>query len=242
MKINQYLKNIRKTKTELAEDLGLSRPTLNQYIELFESGQKIENERYDIIFNRLFAERQFGKEVFDKKMEAVKFLLERDRKYDIGSLSPEAADIVARVHNNMVRDMDDEQWDKKVYDSILIILSSYKKSAIIRSLAEYFSDLNSDSDLSDLSEETKSYYSYFYMCFHRIVDAPPKFDEDSYKDFLLRKSELHAKREKQKESRSNNIKERMVSILKDVEIEFQLNGIEASEDEIMTEVIRRIRG
>ena len=54
-------------------------PTLNQYIELFETGKKIENERYNIIFKRLFSDRTASKELFDQKMKAVKFLLERDK-------------------------------------------------------------------------------------------------------------------------------------------------------------------
>ncbi len=55
------------------------RPTLNQYIELFETGKKIENERYNIIFKRLFSDRSVSKELFNQKMRAVKFLLEREK-------------------------------------------------------------------------------------------------------------------------------------------------------------------
>ena len=105
MNINEYLKKIEKTKIELARDLNLSRPTLNQYIELYESGHKIENDRYDIIFNSLFSNENISRTQFDAKVDSVKLLLERDKKYEIGNLSPNAADWVARIHNSIVQDM-----------------------------------------------------------------------------------------------------------------------------------------
>ena len=53
-KIKQYLKDVGITQKEFAERIGLSRPTLDTYIEMFEQGQTIPKERYDIIFKRLF--------------------------------------------------------------------------------------------------------------------------------------------------------------------------------------------
>ena len=50
--IKQYLKDIGITQKEFAERLGLSRPTLDTYIDMFEGNQTIPKERYDIIFNR----------------------------------------------------------------------------------------------------------------------------------------------------------------------------------------------
>ena len=37
--IKKYLKNVGITQKEFAERIGLSRPTLDTYIEMFESGQ-----------------------------------------------------------------------------------------------------------------------------------------------------------------------------------------------------------
>lgn len=242
MNINQYLKSIGKTKIELAEELGLSRPTLNQYIELYETGQKIENERYDIIFKRLFSGQQVDRELFEKKLISIKNLMERDKKYDIGCLKPEAADLVARIHNNMVHDMSDGEWSEKVYDAILILLSRYNDYPIMRELAGYFSDLNSDSDLSDLSEESKAYYAYYYSCFREIRDNPPKYDPNIYNEFLERKEQLAKEREERKKSRKKKVQDRLDSVVKEVLSEFQKSGIEATEDEIMNEVVRRMNG
>ncbi len=216
MNISQYLKNIGKTKSELAAELEISRPTLNLYIELYETGQKIENERYDIIFRRLFSEQTVSRDLFEKKLLSIKNLMERDRKYDIGSLEPEAADTVARIHNNMVMDMSKGDWNQKVYDALLIILSRYRDYPIMRELAGYFSDLNSDADIFELTDESKAYYAYYYKCFKEIRDNPPEFNSDLYNEFVSRKEQLKAEREKRNKARDEKVHKRLDSVIKDV--------------------------
>ena len=241
MNISDYLKSIKKTKTELSQELNLSRPTLNQYIELFETGQKIDNERYNIIFGKLFSDESKTRVQFDNEMNSVRFLLERDRKYDIGNLRPEAADMVARIHNKLVYDMSDNKWNKKVYDSILIILSSYRSNAVIRELTGYFSDLNSGSDISDLSDESKAYYSYYYKCFREIKDDTPKMDEEEFKLFLKRREKLKLEREQNRDAKARNIQDKLKKILEEVESEYKDKSIDVSEDEMMAEVLRRMK-
>lgn len=215
-------------------------PTLNQYIELFETGKKIENERYNIIFKKLFSDRTTSKEFFDKKMKAVKFLLERDKKYDIGSLDPRAADIVARIHSDMVKDMSNEGWNNKIYDAILIFIENYKSNPIIRELASYFSDLNSDSDLSRLPEQSKAYYSYYYKCFRDILISAIELDEDAYEEFLQRKAEISKNREKINSDAEKRVKDRLANVIKMVRSEYQEKGLEITEEELIAEVIRRV--
>ena len=240
MNISQYLKSIGKTKTQLADELGLSRPTLNLYIEQFESGKKIDNERYDIIFKRLFLDRIESKELFEQRMDAVRFLLERDKKYDIGSLSPEAADTVARVHNIMVNDMSSNDWNRKVYDTVIAFLTRYRTDEFFRELSGYFSDLNSDSDLSGISEQTKTYYSCFYKCFRELINHPV-LDIDEYEAFLKRRTQLSKDRAKKNAQRTENIKKIINDKIAEVEQEFLENGIELSEEELLTELVRRVQ-
>lgn len=242
MDINSFLKRINKTKTELAPELGISRPTLNQYIELYENGKDIENDRYNIIFQRLFSNPDMDREEFDRQLESIKFLLERDRRYDIGTLDPEAADMVARVHNKMISDMSEGQWDKKVYDAISILLSHYRTQPVMRELLRYFSDLNSDSDLEDLQEESKAYYSYYYKMLREIVDVPPTLKAEDYEAFLLRKAEISKIRRSENNKKTESIKKKIDDILLEVELEYQKSGFDVSESEILTEVARRING
>lgn len=242
MTINQYLRSIGKTKSELAREIGLSRPTLNQYIEFYETGQRIENERYDIIFKRLFSGRPADRDLFERRILSIKNLIERDKKYDIGCLEPEAADLVARIHNNMVSDMSNGEWDRKVYDTILIFLSRYREYPIIRELAGYFSDLNSDSEILELTEESKAYYAYYYKCFREIRDKRPEYDPDIYNDFLARKEQLKKERKERNRALDKKVQKRLERVINDIMLEFQQNGIDATEDEIMKEMARRMGG
>ena len=241
MNIGQYLKEIGKTKTELADELGLSRPTLNAYIDQFEVGRKIENDRYDIIFNNLFSDRSVNRELFDRKLDSAKYLLERDKKYDIGTLSPDAADLVARIHNIMVTDLGTDDCNRKVYDTVIAFLTRYKKDVIFLELSGYFSDLNSDSDLSELSESTKAYYSYFYKCFRELINKQPDLDIENYDAFLKRRSQLSKAREERNAQKADKIKNMINNKLREVEKEYLDNGIEASEEDLINELVKRMR-
>lgn len=242
MNIGQYLKEIGKTKTELAEELGLSRPTLNLYINLFESGQNIDKDRYDIIFHRLFSDRTVNRDQFERKIQAVKFLLERDKKFDIGSLAPDAADWVARIHNLMVNDLSNDDWNKKVYETLVILITRYRQDEIFRELSCYFSDLNSDRDLSDISQQSMAYYSSFYKFFHQLLTEQPTIDRDAYNEFLNRRLYLSKERTKKNVKKTENIKKMISNTLQKIELEFQENGVDASEEELLTELVRRVKG
>lgn len=241
MNINNYLKRIDVTKVDLAKELKLSRPTLNLYIEQFELGKKIENERYDIIFNRLFSNEKMERAEFDKRLESVKFLLDRDKRYDIGRLSPESADMVSRIHNMLIEDLSDNQWNKKVYDAIIILLDNYRENSLLKEIACYYSDLNSDSDLTGLDEKSKAYYSYFNKCIRGVEAKPPKFDLDEYELFLDRKKEIKNKRDERNRNKTKNIQQLMKKIIGEVDKEYKEKGVELSEEEMLGEVIRRIR-
>ena len=168
-------------------------------------------------------------------------MLERDKKYDIGILTPEAADLVAKIHNIMVNDLSTDNWNKKVYDAVIVFLTCYKKDVFFRELSGYFSDLNFDTDISDISDLSKAYYSCFFKCFREIVNEHPVFDSEDYDAFLKRRAQLSKERAKRNALKSNNIKEVINEKLKEIEKEFLDNGIEASEEDLLAELIRRMR-
>ncbi len=241
MSINSYLKKIGITKTKLAKELELSRPTLNQYIELFENNQKIENERYNIIFNRLFEDTDAPADIFAKKLQGIKNLLDRDMKYGIARLEPKAADLVSKIHNLMIKDMENDTWNSKVYDAILILLNNYRKNELMRELACYFSDLNAGADETQFSYVDKAYYSYYFKIFSVIASEKPDFDDAAYEEFLDRMNDIKIERKRRQEERVSTIRERMQEKLLEVEAEFHDNDIEASEQDILAEVMRRLK-
>lgn len=239
MNIKEFLKLNGIKKIDLSKDLELSRPTLDQYIEIFECGKEIENERYNIIFKRLFSNLDIDRYEFDKRLMSVKYLLNRDKKYDIGELAPEAADLIADIHNKMVRDME-EQWNSKVYEFILILLNNYKKNEIMNMLAGYFTDLNTDFDSSKWSNTEKAYYAYYYQCFRKIHLQAPELDEEAFSSFLKRKEELKSEREKRKEEKFQSVQNRMQDAISALKEEYGKNESELSERELMEAIIKRL--
>ena len=86
--IKQYLKDVGITQKEFAERIGLSRPTLDTYIDMYEHGQTIPKERYDIIFKRLFDNENNAEKIFFDNLKNLEGLLKRDRQYGTSDLEP----------------------------------------------------------------------------------------------------------------------------------------------------------
>ena len=60
MEIKKNLKALDIRISKLASELGVSRPTLDSYIECFENGHAIPNEGYQRIFEYLFSGEQIN--------------------------------------------------------------------------------------------------------------------------------------------------------------------------------------
>ena len=55
MDIKIQIKKYGLTQSEIADLLHISRPTLNSYIKQYEEKERVNNEKYDIVFNELFS-------------------------------------------------------------------------------------------------------------------------------------------------------------------------------------------
>ena len=227
--IKQYLKDVGITQKELAERIGLSRPTLDTYIEMFEGNQTIPKERYDIIFNRLFGSKKVSEEEFEKKLQQVENLLNRDRKYGTSDLNPEAADYVSSIVRNMTKDLKLENWNQDVYIFINILISNYRKNEVFQQLVEYFMYLNNIRKIELIEEKQKPYFANIYKAFHGLIENPDIYAEKDYQDFLNRCEEIREEKNKRNSERKNNLKNR----IQDMVAEYEKKGIDLSEEEIV---------
>lgn len=234
--IKQYLKDIGITQKEFAERLGLSRPTLDTYIDMFEGNQTIPKERYDIIFNRLFGAKKASADEFQMRLQKVENLLNRDQKYGTSDLSAEAADYVSSVVNTMTKDLKEENWNKDVYIFINILISNYRKNEIFQQLVEYFIYLNNIRSIEQIEEKQKSYFANMYKAFHGLIESPDFYCEKDYEDFLVRCDEIKKEKIKRNDERKNNLKKR----IKDMVVEHEKKGIDLSEEEIIEAIKRQL--
>ena len=72
MEIKKSLKSLDVKISKLATELGISRPTLDTYIDYFERGIKIPNDVYQSIFEYLFSSEKMTSIEFAQKYDYVK--------------------------------------------------------------------------------------------------------------------------------------------------------------------------
>ena len=230
--IKEYLKSIGITQKDFADRVGLSRPTLDTYIDLYENGNPIPKERYAIAFSTLFDEGPYTSEDFTSKLQRIEKLFNRDERYEISELEPLAADYVTSILRNMKRDMMLIDWNEDVYTFINILISNYRRNEIMQQLAEYFIFLNAFRDADEIEEKQKSYFANFYRTFDALLKNPKEYNKDNYLGFLKRCEEI--KVDKEKDARS--VKKQLLDQIQKIVDEGKKKGIIFSEEEIITEI------
>lgn len=85
MEIKEYLKTIHMTQRELADRLGLSRPTLDTYIQLFQNQEKIPKERYQVVFEKLFTQPPLDGYEFRQVLDDNALFLKQEQVLGVSS-------------------------------------------------------------------------------------------------------------------------------------------------------------
>lgn len=227
--IKQYLKDVGMTQKEFAERIGLSRPTLDTYIEMYESGQTIPKERYNIIFKRLFDSDINSAEEFEKSFRQIENLLTRDQKYGTSDLEPEAADYVSLIVRNMKNDLKIADWNRDVYTFVNLLFSNYRENEIFQQLVEYFIYLNDIRGVEEIKENQIPYFANIFRAFHSLSEDPSVYNEQDYRDFLKRCLEIREDKKKKTDKRKKKLKDRIQSMI----TEYEKKGIDLNEEEIL---------
>ena len=230
--IKKYLKEVGVTQKEFAERIGLSRPTLDTYIEMFECGQTLPKERYDIIFKRLFDSKTVSAKEFENTLQQLENLLNRDQKYGTSDLSPEAADYVSLIVRNMTKDFKVDGWNKDVYTFINILISNYRNNEIFKQLVEYFIYLNNIKEINSIEENQKPYFANLYKTFHGLINEPKIYEVEDYQAFISRCIEIKDEKKKQNNERKDKLKKKIQTMI----IEYEKKGMDLSEVEILEEI------
>ena len=80
MEIKKNLKALDIKISKLASELGVSRPTLDAYIDYYERGKLIPNEGYQKIFEYLFSGKEVNSVDFAHRYDYVKRVMLADAK------------------------------------------------------------------------------------------------------------------------------------------------------------------
>ena len=197
--IKERLKANKVTISEFAQNLQISRPTLDSYIKMYESGQELPNDKYKIVFDILFSDDVESIEEFKNRIEEVKNILHRDSILGTIDLDAEKTDLLTNIIEIAKSDLYDENCDLNVYRFIIMYLNSYKNVNVFTTLMKYFLTLNSRYNIEELEEDDKIALSNYFRIFSKQVNNELEFDQESYSMFLRCVDEIKDNEEKEKE-------------------------------------------
>lgn len=237
MPIKRYLKSLGITLKDFAERIKLSRPTLDSYIDMYERGEDLPKDRYQIIFDELFANRDKSKEEFNSTLASFEELLDQDARYGVCSLGVDEADIITDLLNVSKKDLSNEDWDRNVYVFINHLISSYREVDSLRYLAKYFNVLNGICPAEDVLEEEKPYLALLFHAFSKIVNGDFDNYEADYIEFLARRDELDKIRKERVLTQHQMLNETIKSVIDKA----SQAGINLSEEEVLERAINANR-
>lgn len=136
--IKETLKKYGITLTQFANTLNISRPTLDTYIRLYESGQALPNDKYKFLFDSVFNDGIENEIDFQEQLDRAHYLLQRDDMLGTMDLDAEKTDYISTVIDLMKKDMFKESVDLNLYRFIVLYISSYYENPVMSSLCKYF--------------------------------------------------------------------------------------------------------
>ena len=236
MNIRKLLQKNGLTQYSFAELLNISRPTLNSYIKIFESGSSIPNEKFQIIFEELF-NQDLSNDKFNKRLNKCHSLLQRDKAMGVLELEADATDLFTVVMNNIKNDFSSDDYDEDIYIFINILISSYKREKLFSHLVKYFLVLNNIISCQDINFKKEPYLLHYFSVFENDKKNSLIYDAILEKRFIERIEEIaRIKRQSENRYKQNliDLLDEEISIIKDM-------GLELTEEQVLKILLNKIR-
>lgn len=197
--VREKLKIIDLKLFEFAKELKITRPTLNTYIELFDSGEKIPKSKYQFIFEKLFDDGINNKDDFLEELNRIHSLLERDEYIGALELDVKSTDLMTSVIDNIREDLTKVGYNEHVFKFVNMLITSYRKEKVFVDFVNYFLYLNGIMDYKDINEEEKPFVSHCFKLMSLDKCDELEIDTKFYNKFIERIERIRA----EKESKSN---------------------------------------
>lgn len=213
MNIKARIKDYGSTLAELSKLLYISRPTLNNYIEMYEKNKIIPNEKYQIVFDDLFKE-ELSQDSFNKYVCRFNKLITKDELLGTTELNPVKTDTIYFLIEEMRRDLYNDDSDENIYIFIRLLLNSYRKVPEFQEIINYFLTLNGLLDFNKFNIDEQNTLSIYYEYFRNKKDNKIEFNVNKINDFKSRIKKLENERKREQEKLENIIQERVKSEIK----------------------------
>lgn len=193
MEIKKSLKAFDIKISKFATDLGISRPTLDAYIESFEKGKQISNETYQKIFEYLFNNEQMSSIDFAQKFDYVKRVMLNHAK-----ASAEQEALNQREENvieNIRMKLSTEEVEKPLAEFINLFINN-KQIDLVKAIYMYFNYVNGYENMSkdDISDKDKAFFSQISLLFEQYRLDQVKINQEQYQIIQEKNQILYEKK------------------------------------------------
>lgn len=240
MSIKEILKDNGFTLKRFADDLLISRPTLDAYIREYEDGGKISREKYQIIFDNLFG-KDLEETDFVDAYESLTDLLHRDEKIGVLDFGARATDVYTNLLETVKSDISKGDYSEQIYFFVNMLINCYRNNNLWIALAEYFALINSEMDIDMIRESQKGYYAIYYNTFRHFLNDPEaqEYDKDDYLAFVERCRELKNDRLKKTKKVEDSFNKRVKLALNSLS-EKGIHPEDIHEEQIVAELLKQI--
>lgn len=193
MEIKKNLKALDVKISKLAIDLGISRPTLDTYIEYYEKGQPIPNEGYQKIFEYLFENEEMNSIEFAQKYDYVKRVMLKDAKNGVERNYAEQREVLL---SDKVKDMIDAGVLDKPLLEFITLFANNKDNDLVHAIYMYFNYTNGFVNMAndEIQDLDKALFSNFARLFEEYKNNNVEFDEAYYKQIIDKNQSLFEKK------------------------------------------------
>lgn len=193
MEIKKNLKSLDIKISKLATELGVSRPTLDAYIEYYEKGQQIPNEGYQKIFEYLFSGEEINSVEFAQRYDYVKRVMLADAK--TGAELSLQAKREKSVVKNIVDILDSGTLEEPLVEFINLFINNKDKD-LVKAIYYYFNFTNGFIDLSnvEVEEKNKALFSQLSKLFNDYQNDSIELLPDYYEQIVDKNKRIFDKK------------------------------------------------
>ena len=193
MEIKKNLKSLDIKISKLATELGVSRPTLDAYIEYYENGQQIPNEGYQKIFEYLFSGEEINSVEFAQRYDYVKRVMLADAR--TGAELSLRAKRENAVVKNIVDILDSGTLEEPLVEFINLFINNKDKD-LVKAIYYYFNFTNGFIDLSnvDVEEKNKALFSQLSKLFNDYQNDSIELLADYYEQIVDKNKRIFDKK------------------------------------------------
>lgn len=223
MEIKKNLKELDIKISKMANELGISRPTFDLYIENYEKGIKIPNDIFQEIFDFLFNEEISSTIEFAQKYQHVKNVMLNSAKNDINEIKNLNRE--QKINSELTSIINNEVYDSELKE-FFGLFASNSNNELVKSIYTYFNIINGlkKFDGHEYNSNQLHLFSNLNKLFDEFQKEKQSLNVEYFKLFVDKSETAYLKRNKPKDediikyikSNMSDEKELDVNVLKEM--------------------------